>query len=113
MGRKVQVWDVATGMETHSLVGHTNTVSSVAFSPDDKVLASCGGDRLIKLWDVTSGGEIATLIGHKETVSCVTFSGDGKLLASSGYDKSIKLWDVVSFGALKPATHRRIVTSRV
>jgi len=32
------------------LVGHTNSLSFVAWSPDDSQLLTCGNDRLIKLW---------------------------------------------------------------
>ena len=37
--------------------GHTNTVLSVAFSPDGKTLASGSYDKTIKLWDVQPGKE--------------------------------------------------------
>jgi RNA polymerase sigma factor (sigma-70 family) len=40
----IKLWDVATGKEVRTLDGHeASAVLSVAFSPDDKVLASRGG----------------------------------------------------------------------
>ena len=75
--------------------GHTDTVYSVAFSPDGKLLASVGdNDSTIKLWDVATGKERATLKGHKHDVMSVAYSPDGKTLASGSADKTIKLWDV-------------------
>ena len=44
-------------------------VTSVAFSPDGKTLASGSADKTIKLWDVATGKEQATLKGHTGDVS--------------------------------------------
>ena len=78
-----------------TLEGHSNTVRSVSFSPDGKVLASGSDDKTIKLWDVGSRREIATLTGHSNEVLSVSFSPDGQVLASGSYE-TIKLWDVGS-----------------
>jgi len=74
-------------------LGHSSIVSSVAFAPDGKVLASGGFDDVIKLWDVGSGRELRTLSAHQARVLSVAFSPDGKVLASGGADGAIRLWD--------------------
>jgi WD40 repeat protein len=45
------LWNVAGTKEAAILRGHRNTVFSVAFSPDGKLLATAGRS-MIKLWDV-------------------------------------------------------------
>ena len=45
-------------------LGHSNTVESVAFSPDGKYALSGSWDQTLKLWDVSSGREIRTIKGH-------------------------------------------------
>jgi WD40 repeat protein len=77
-----------------TLEGHTGPVSSVAFCPDGKTLASASVDKTIKLWEVLTGKERATLKGHTKPVSSVAFSPDGKLLASGSFDNTIKVWDI-------------------
>lgn len=80
----------------HTLTGHQKWVRSVAFSPDDKILASGSEDETIKLWEVKSGREILTISGHLGYVNSVAFSPDGRILASASDDKTIKLWEVKS-----------------
>jgi WD40 repeat protein len=76
--------------------GHSANVTSVAFSPDGKTLASGSWDDTIKLWEVSSGQEIRALLGHDSYVTSVTFSPDGKTLASGSRDKTIRLWNVIT-----------------
>ncbi len=45
MDNTLKIWDITTGKELLSLKGHTDAVTSVAFSPDGQRLASGGGDR--------------------------------------------------------------------
>src|SRR5580693_4178779 len=82
-----------------TLKGHTRQVTSVAYSPDGKTLASGSREGISKLWDVATGKELATLNSHNSWVKSVAFSPDGKTLASgSGHLPSaeIKLWDVAT-----------------
>jgi WD40 repeat protein len=69
-------------------------VTSVAFSPDGRLLASGSYDKTIKLWDVATGSLVRTLSGHTDDVYSVAFSPDGRLLASGSGDETIRLWDI-------------------
>ncbi|MEH1931235.1 protein kinase domain-containing protein [Nostoc sp.] len=93
--------NVATVGRIHTLQGHSNSVYSLAFSPDGKIIASGSFDKTIKLWNVGTGREIYTLQGHSSYVNSVAFSPDGKTLASGSDDKTIKLWDVTTGGQIR------------
>src|SRR5579883_3098593 len=87
----------------YQIVGtHGDVIQDLAFSPDGKILASCGYDRLIKLWDMTAKKELNVLKDHSDSVYGVAFSPDGRLLASAAADRAVKVWDV--------ATGRRLYT---
>src|SRR5260370_12129217 len=87
------------------LLGHTDEVFAVAFSPDGKMLARGSSDQTVRVGDPAAGKELAVLKGHKESVRCVAFHPDGKVIASGGWDTLI-LWDVASRKARDPLQGR-------
>lgn len=79
----------------HTLAGHRDPVTSVAFHPVFSVLASGSEDTMIKIWDWELGDLERTIKGHTKAVMDVDFGGPkgGVLLASCSSDLTIKLWD--------------------
>jgi WD40 repeat protein len=94
-GHSVTLWNV-NGWRPISplLYSHTQTVSSVAFRADGKVLASGGADGDILIWDVETHELIGRLGVPPEAVNSIAFEPHKGILASVGEDNSIVLWDV-------------------
>ncbi|HBY80102.1 MAG TPA: hypothetical protein DEG47_24535, partial [Cyanobacteria bacterium UBA11148] len=73
--------------ERNRLIGHSDWVSSVSFSPNGQLIASASKDKTIKLWS-KNGQSIKTLQGHEAGVYKVKFSPDGQMFASASEDKT-------------------------
>jgi WD40 repeat protein len=65
MIRTIRLWRVSDGALVRTLTGHTDSVTSVAFSPDGSLIGVGGiWDRTIRLWRVSDGALVRTLTGH-------------------------------------------------
>ena len=88
--RTIRIWDAQTGKHLRTLIGHSDAVYSVAWSPSRQILASGSEDQTIRLWNPSEGPSI--LEGHIQAPICVSFSYDGSLLASYSLNKTILIW---------------------
>ena len=48
----VRLWDISTGENIATFLGHPTDIQCLAFSPDSTILASGGFDGVIYLWDL-------------------------------------------------------------
>jgi WD40 repeat protein len=58
---RIQLWDAGTLELRHTLLGHSNSIHGLAFSPDGRTLVSTSSDGTVRLWNVTSGEELLPL----------------------------------------------------
>eukprot|EP01114_Cavostelium_apophysatum_P019613 TRINITY_DN6370_c0_g1_i1.p1 TRINITY_DN6370_c0_g1~~TRINITY_DN6370_c0_g1_i1.p1 ORF type:complete len:531 (+),score=128.43 TRINITY_DN6370_c0_g1_i1:311-1903(+) len=96
-----KVWDAATSSVVHTMRGHSDRATSVAFHPNstnqDKTavsLASSGADCNVILWSMAKPTPVTILKGHFNRVNQVAFHPSGRFVGSVSTDMTWHLWDV-------------------
>ena len=95
----------------HRRASHSNVVTSVAFAPDGRLLASGGWDGALKLWDIRAGRLKLrrTFRGEWDEVEAVAFAPDGSAVAGLGTGFDGSPFGVVTLWALDAGRGRTLV----
>lgn len=96
--------DFETGRAAR-LRGHRDDLAGLAFSPDERQIASGSVDGTIRLWNVADGRSLAELPGHLESVEAVAFSPDGQTLASVNPGIEVTFWHLPTRRELARLAH--------
>src|SRR5260370_16177064 len=110
MRGEVRVWREA-GQTLHLVwQAHTDIVTALAFSPDERTLATGSWDGALKLWEVESR---ALLWSGWQTKgpTCLAFAPDGSLLATGGLEVTVRLWEASLGTPLQDVPHPGAVFS--
>src|SRR5262249_49791565 len=86
----VRLLNGKTGQETGRLAAHPGGAFRLAFSPDGKRLATCGGDRSVKGWDIATGRELFSL-SDRGWAYALAFSPDSERIAWAGESGFIRV----------------------
>jgi WD40 repeat protein len=95
---------------TMKLNGHSDDVTSVAFSPDEKLMATASLDADVRIWNVKSGTLRRILSGHRGPVQDAEFSPDGRWVVTAGSAHAglwfVRTWERLTFlrGNTEPIT---------
>ncbi len=88
----IRLYDFPSGKLVSLLKGHTNAVTSLAFSPDGRLLLSGSGDKNAILWDISQKRQLHTLHGHTDRLYAVAFTPDSKRVVTGSDDHTLRLW---------------------
>ena len=95
-GSFASVQNVFTPPVHFTYSGHTQYVSSVAWSPDGKRIASASGDGTVQVWDSYTGEHVLTYRGHQGDVLSAAWSPNGQEIASGGLDGTVQVWNAAT-----------------
>lgn len=68
------LWDIETGQQVSSFLGHTGDVMALSLSPQGRSFVSGACDASAKLWDIRDGQCKQTFPGHESDINAVTVS---------------------------------------
>jgi len=93
----VRLWNTADYGPRAVFDGTPSTFSSVAFSPDGRLVAAGShGEGSVKIWDLGTKRMHSRLYRGLNGVLAIAFSPDGKTLAAGSTDNLLTLWDVAT-----------------
>jgi len=89
----IKIWDVEYGKALHTLKKHSDSVYSVAFSPNGEWLASGSDDHCLHIWNVKDGSLMKTYTGNGGIFE-VCWSGEGNQVAACFSNNSLCVFDM-------------------
>lgn len=90
----VRIWDFQEKSKETVLRGHTDLVSSLAITRDNKFIVSGSKDMTVRLWNLQEKYQVAVMEGHISWVSNVTITHNSKFIDSASKDNSIRVWNL-------------------
>ncbi|VTT99257.1 serine threonine protein kinase : Ser/Thr protein kinase OS=Arthrospira sp. PCC 8005 GN=ARTHRO_1530073 PE=4 SV=1: WD40: WD40: WD40: WD40: WD40 [Gemmataceae bacterium] len=93
----IWVFDVSdkTAQDVITLRGAKGAITALAFSPDNKLIASGGEDHTLRIWEPVAGGTgtpKAVLKNHTSAIKSLAFAASNTEVATASLDKTARLW---------------------
>ncbi|KAF2206051.1 WD40 repeat-like protein [Delitschia confertaspora ATCC 74209] len=100
----IKVWDLRKKTVAYSLLGHTDTITSLEISPDQQTLLSNSHDSTVRTWDIRpfapSDRQIRTFdgapTGIEKNLLKASWDPKGKKIAAGSGDQSVVVWEADS-----------------
>jgi len=97
----IKVWDLRMKKTSYTLEGHTDTITSLAISPDSQSLLSNSHDNTVRTWDVRPFAPQNRQIrvfdgaqaGLEKNLIRASWDAEGKRIAAGGGDGTVTIWN--------------------
>jgi len=95
------IWNITDGQVIEKLTGHTDSVTSIAFSADGEMIATGGMDGKVRVWrrvgkENWKNWEFLTELQGPDEVMWIRWHPKGNVLLAGSNDSTIWLWQLPS-----------------
>ncbi len=104
-----RLWNWAENREA-GILRYKGSVSSVAFSPTGKHLATVSDPNTAEIWPLMGSASQPMRVSHEGEIVSIAFDPNGVLLATASCDNTARVWSVAS-GDFEPMKHEGSVSS--
>ena len=93
-GDEVKLVQMSNGSVMKTFAGDSEPITSLAFTPNARILFTASRSLQTKKWDVSSGEVLRSWKSHEAPVADMAVDASGYLLATGSADRSARVWDV-------------------
>ena len=94
----ITLWDLETGKDLKTLVGHSERINHIAMTADDRCIISSSFDNSLKFWHLRTGLELSTMLGaNPDLIDALAISPDGTHVVAGYWDGTVRIWDLRSY----------------
>lgn len=84
-----------------TVVAHSKEVNDVVVSPNNKLIASGGHDKLVRIWSFPGADLMGECKGHRRGIWSVAFHPSDQVIVSASGDTTVRLWNLKDFSAIR------------
>jgi WD40 repeat protein len=88
------IWDSKTAKKIRSFTDHTDEITDISFSPDDKYFLSSSNDGTLNIYEVASGKLFQQYKSKKGSIRFAKFNSDGSKISLINHFSTLEIYDL-------------------
>ena len=90
----IRVWNLQKNKKVAVLVGHSDSITSIAVTSDVNHIVSGSADNSLRIWNIKDKVLKFILPGHTGKISSIVISNDQQYIVSGSCDCTVRLWNL-------------------